>query len=144
MIERSIREAIGRFFTYILLVGTGLAAAGIAQASVQPSAVSSHTFTPRRLAGSLSVIVALTGAVIGGRALARAAGRLGAHQARSGALRAMVLGPVGLIGGALVVATAKGGVGTGNGVAGGVLAVMVGFIGLALGGLALARSRRVS
>lgn len=119
-----------------LVVGIGLAAPAAAHASVQPAVVSAYTLTPRRVGASLAVVMALIGAVIGGRAVARAA------NGRRGAVMALVLGPTGLVGGGLVVATAKGGLGTGNGLAGGVVAMMMGLIGMTLGALALARSRR--
>lgn len=124
-----------------LVVGIALATATAAHASVQPAAVSAYTLTPRRIGASLAVVVALIGAVIGGRALTRAAGRIGAN-GRRGAIVALVLGPIGLVSGGLVVATANGGLGTGNGLGGGVVAMMVGLIDMTLGGLALARSRR--
>jgi hypothetical protein len=100
------------------------------------TAVSNYAMTPRRIGASLAVMVALTGAVTGGLALARNGNR------RRGAILAMILGPFGLVAGGLVVATAKGGLGTGNGLAGGVVAATVGLIDMALGGLALVRSRR--
>jgi hypothetical protein len=123
------------------VVAVGLAASAAAHASVQEAGVSPYTLTPRRVGASVAVLVALTGAVIGGMALARAARRIGAH-GRSGAIVALVLGPIGLIAGGLVVVTAKGGLGTGNGLGGGVVAMLVGLIGMTLGGLALSRSRR--
>ena len=125
-----------------LVVGLGLAVPAAAHTSVQSGAVSPHILTPRRAGASLAVVVALIGAVIGGRALARAAGRIGATNGRRGAIVALVLGPIGLVSGGLVVATAKGGLGTGNGLGGGVVAMMVGLIGMTLGGLALTRPRR--
>ena len=118
-----------------LLLAIGLAAPVAAHAAVQPT-VSPYTLTSRRIAGSLSVVLALIGAIIGGRALARAG------NGRGSAILALVLGPIALVSGALVVVTAKGGLGTGNGLAGGVVAVMVALIAMTLGGLALARSRR--
>lgn len=153
MIKRLVRKEIDKFerdwkydASYIraaaLVVGIGLAAPVAAHASVQPAAVTAYTLTPRRIGASLAVAVALIGAVIGGRALARAADRIGAANGRRGAIVALVLGPVGLVSGGLVVATANGGLGTGNGLGGGVVAMMVGLIGMTLGGLALARSRR--
>jgi hypothetical protein len=123
MIDRSTRN----------LLAVAALVVGIAHASVQT--VPAYTLTPRRFGASLAVVVALIGAVIGGRALARANGR-------RGAIAALVLGPIGLVSGGLVVATAKGGLGTGNGLGGGVVAMMVGLIGMTLGGLALARTRR--
>ena len=102
--------------------------------------------TPERIAASAAAVVGLIGAVVGGLALARSTGWVGAGNARRGAIVALVLGPIGLVIGGLVVATADGGLGTGNGLGGGVVAVvsmMVGLIGMALGGLALARARRI-
>jgi hypothetical protein len=142
MIQRLLSEttharcsrAAGLLAAAALVVAIGIAAPLVAQTSPDPAAVPSYTFTPRRAGASLSVLVALIGAVLGGRALSRAAGR--------GAVASLVLSPISLVGGALVVATAKGGLGTGNGLAGGVVAIMVGLIGMTLGGLALSRSRR--
>ena len=125
-----------------LVVAIGLAAPAAAHASVKPAAVSPYTFTPRRIGASLAVMVALIGAVAGGRALARAAGRIGSGNGQRGAIIALVLGPISVCSGGLVVATANGGLGTGNGLGGGVVAMMVGLIGMTLGGLAVARSRR--
>ena len=107
-----------------------------------PAAVSVYTLTPERIAASVAAVVGLIGAVIGGLALARSAGRIGTGNGRRGAIVALVLGPIGLVIGGLVVATADGGLGTGNGLGGGIVAMMVGLIGMALGGLALARYRR--
>jgi hypothetical protein len=124
-----------------LIVGFGLAAPATAQVPDQPPAVSVYTMTPERIAASVAGVVGLIGVVIGGRALARSTGRIGAGS-RRGAIVALVLGPIGLVIGGLVVATADGGLGTGNGLGGGIVAMMVGLIGMALGGLALTRSRR--
>ena len=127
-----------------LVGGFGLAAPAAAQVSDQPPAVSAYTLTPGRIAASVAAVVGLIGAVIGGLALARSAGRIGTGNGRRGAIVALVLGPIGLVIGGLVVATADGGLGTGNGLGGGIVAMMVGLIGMALGGLALARSRRTA
>ena len=127
-----------------LVGGFGLAAPVAAQVSDQPPAVSAYTLTPKRIAASVAAVVGLIGAVIGGLALARSAGRIGAGNGRRGAIVALVMGPIGLVIGGLVVATADGGLGTGNGLGGGIVAMMVGLIGMALGGLALARSRRIA
>jgi hypothetical protein len=126
----------------VLAIWIGFAAIAAAQNSVRPDAVPAYTLTPKRVVASLSVVVALIGAVIGGRALARTAGRIGATNGRRGAIAALVLGPIGLVGGGLVVATASGGLGTGGGLGGGVVAMVVGLIGMMLGWLALGRSRR--
>jgi hypothetical protein len=50
-------------------------------------------------------VTGLIGAVIGGLALARAAGRFGVGSGRRGAIVALVLGPIGLVIGGVVVAT---------------------------------------
>jgi len=140
VIKWVLRRAIDLAATAVV-GGFGLAAPPAALAA-QPDAAIVYTMTPERIAASTAALVGLIGAVIGGRALARSAGRIANGNGRRGAIVALVLGPIGLVIGGLVVATADGGVGTGNGLAGGVVAMMVGLIGMALGGLALARSRR--
>jgi len=129
----------------VALIGAfGLAAPAAAQVSDQPPDVSVYTLTPERIAATVAAVVGLIGAVIGGLALARSAGRIGTGNGRRGAIVALVMGPIGLVIGGLVVATADGGLGTGNGLGGGVVAMVVGLIGMALGGLALVRSRRTA
>ncbi len=127
-----------------LVGGFGLAAPAAAQVSVQPATANAYTLTPKRIVASLAALAGLSGAVIGGLALARSAGRIGIGNGRRGAIVALVLGPIGVVIGGLVVATADGGLGTGNGLGGGIVAMMVGLIGMALGGVALARSRRTA
>ena len=149
MIDASPRAAwlVSRFTHLLaaaLIAGFGLAAPAAALVSDQPPAVSVTAVTPERIAASVAAVVGLIGAVIGGLALARSAGRIGTGNGRRGAKVALVMGPIGLVIGGLVVATADGGIGTGNGVAGGIVAMMVGLIDMALGGLALARSRRTA
>ena len=100
--------------------------------------------TPQRLWASAGAAVALIGAVIGGRAVARPAASIAAGSGRRGALVALVMGPIGLVSGGLILASADGGPGTGNGVVGGAAAVVLGLIGTVLGGLVLARSRRTA
>jgi hypothetical protein len=125
-----------------LVVAAGLAAPAAAHAKVQASDVSVYTMSLGRTGALVAAVVGLIGAVIGGLALARSAGRTGSGNGRRGAIAALVLGPIGLVIGGLVVAAADGGLGTGNGLGGGVVAMVVGLIGIALGGLALTRSRR--
>lgn len=122
----------------------GLAEPSAAQGSVQPPAVDAYTLTTDRVMATLAAVAGLIGAVIGGLALARSTGRIGAGNGRRGAIVALVMGPVAAVVGGLVVATADGGLGTGNGIAGGIVAMIVGFMGIALGGLALNRSRRTA
>ena len=142
MIRWTLRRGI--LLAAVALIGAfGLAAPAAAQVSDQPPAVGVNTLTPERIAASVAAMAGLIGALIGGLALARSAGRLGTGTGRRGAIVALVMGPIGLVVGGLVVATADGGLGTGNGLAGGVVAMVVGLTGMALGGLALARSRRV-
>ena len=125
-----------------LVGGFGLAAPAAGRVSDQPAAASFYTMSPGRIGAIVAAVVGLIGAVIGGLALSRSAGRISTGNGRRGAVVALVLGPIGLVVGGLVVATADGGLGTGNGLGGGIVAMMVGLIGMALGGLALARSRR--
>jgi hypothetical protein len=127
-----------------LIVGSDLAASAPAQVSDQTPAVNPFTLTPERIAASVAAVVGLTGVVIGGLALARSAGRIGAGTGRREAIVALVMGPIGLVIGGLVVATADGGLGTGNGLGGGLVAMTVGLIGITLGWLALSRSRRIA
>ena len=124
-----------------LVGGFALAAPAAAHVSDQPAA-SVYTISPGRIGAIAAAVVGLIGAVIGGLALSRSAGRIGTGNGRRGAIVALVLGPIGLVIGGLVVATADGGLGTGNGLGGGIVSMMVGLIGMALGGLALSRSRR--
>jgi hypothetical protein len=148
MIEASPRAAwlvtrVTLLLAAALIWEGGLAAPVAAQVSDPPSAVSAYTLTPERTAASMAVVVGLIGAVIGGLALARSAGRIGTGNGRRGAIVALVMGPIGVVIGGLVVATADGGLGTGSGLGGGIVAMVVGLIGIGLGGLALARSRRI-
>ncbi|RZT77325.1 hypothetical protein EV382_0474 [Micromonospora violae] len=95
-----------------------------------------------RVGASVAVLLGLAGAIIGGVALARPTGRLGAGSGRLGAVLAVAAGLLGMALGALVVATSDSGIGTGNGRGGAYLAVVVGLVSAVLGGLALARARR--
>jgi hypothetical protein len=144
MIRWVLRRALDKVAVAALVGGFWLAAPAAAYAWAQPDAVTNYTMTPKRMVASTAVLVGLVGAVVGGLALARSAGRIGNGTGRRGAIVALVLGPIGLVVGGLVVATAEGGLGTGNGLGGGVVAMMVGLIGMTLGGLALARSRRTT
>jgi uncharacterized protein DUF6223 len=97
--------------------------------------------TPARIWASAAALVALFGAVVGGRALARSRRGTG-DGGRRGAVVALVAGLVGAGNGAVNLAVADGGLGTGNGVAGGALALVLGLVAAVLGRLVLARSRR--
>ena len=88
-------------FRYALLAAAfvgvvGLDAPVAAQISDHSPAVGVYTFTPERIAASVAAVVGLISAVIGGLALARSAGRIGAGHARRGAIVALVLGPIGM------------------------------------------------
>ena len=108
----------------------------------EPAATTVYGLTSRRLWATTAALLALVGVVIGGLALARFAGRIGAGNGRMGAIVALVAGLIAAVNGGLNLATAKGGPGTGNGVVGGAVALVLGLIAMVLGGLALARSRR--
>ena len=140
-----------RTFTLILAglaavaLFTGLVHAVLVAAQLsEPAAVTVHGLTPQRLWATTVVLLALTGVVIGGLALARSAARIRAGNGRRGAIVALVTGPIAVVNGGLVLAVADGGPGTGNGVVGGAAALVLGLIALTLGGLALARSRRLA
>jgi hypothetical protein len=125
MIDASPRAAwlvsrvIALLVAAALIGGFGLVAPAAAPVSDQPPAVSAYTLTPKRIAASVAAVVGLIGAVIGGLALARSDGRIGAGNGRRGAIVALVMGPIGFVIGGLVVATADGGLGTGHGLGGG-------------------------
>jgi hypothetical protein len=144
MLRWARRKGITHLLGAALVGAFGIAAPATAQVPDQPPAVRAYTLTPERIAASVAALVGLFGAVTGGLALARSAGRIGSGNGRRGAIMALVTGPIGLVIGALVVATADGGLGTGNGLGGGVVAMVVGLIGITLGGLALTRSRRTT
>jgi Family of unknown function (DUF6223) len=115
-----------------------------AYVAVQQDAVGPHTLTTDRLWATASAALALASVVIGGLALARAAGRSGTGNGMRGASVALVAGLIAGVNGGLVLATADGGPGTGNGVVGAAAALVLGLIAMALGGLALTRSRRTA
>ncbi|GII59752.1 hypothetical protein Pth03_81410 [Planotetraspora thailandica] len=125
-----------------LLGSLVLAAPAAADVSVQPDPVSAYALTAGRLWSVVAALLGLAGAVIGGLAVARSAGRIGTGNGRRGAIVALVSGLTGTVIGGLVVAAADGGPGTGYGIVGGFAALVVGLIAMVLGGLALARSRR--
>ncbi|MFG2847144.1 DUF6223 family protein [Kitasatospora sp. NPDC048296] len=113
-----------------------------AHTSVHPVAVSVYTLSAGRLGAIAAATPALTGVVVGGLALARSTGRIGAGPGRRGAVVALLAGLTGTALGALVAATASGGLGTGNGLGGACVALLAGLTGTALSGRALTRSRR--
>jgi hypothetical protein len=125
----------------ILLCTLALASCAAAHAQAEPAAPGVFYMSAGRLGALVAGLVGLTGVVIGGRALARSASRIGSGNGRRGASAAVVAGLIGMALGGLVVATSAGGIGTGNGRGGGIVALVVGLISIVLGGLALARSR---
>jgi|ERR1041384_337630 hypothetical protein len=108
----------------------------------EPAATTVNGLTPRRLWATMAAMLALAGVVVGGLALARSAGRIGAGNGRTGAVVALAAGLIAVINGALNLAMARGGPGTGNGVVGGAVALVLALVAMTLGGMALARSRR--
>ena len=107
----------------------------------EPAATTVYGLTPRRLWATTVAVVALSGVVIGGLALARPASRFGTASGRLGAIVALVAGLIAVVNGGLNLAIATGGPGTGNGVVGGAAAFVLGLIALSIGRLALARCR---
>lgn len=98
--------------------------------------------TPGRARSLVGAVVALISLVIGGWALARAAGSIGSGKGRTGAIVALLLGLIGIVLSVVHLGSSTGGFGTGSGRAGAIVALVLGLIGMNLGGLALARSRR--
>ena len=117
-------------------------------ALVHPVTASVLAMSSGRLGAVVASVVGLIAIVIGGRALARSAGRArsagGIGNGGAGGGVAIVLGLIGVVLGGLIVATADGGLGTGNGLGGAVVAMVLGTIGIVLGGLARARTRRLA
>ena len=139
----SVRHLLAAAVSVPLAIA-GLATPAAAHVLTQPDPVSAYSLTTGRLWSLVAALLGLAGVVIGGLALARAAGRIGTGSGRRGAVVALVAGPAGMVIGGLVVAAAKGGPGTGYGIVGGYVALVVGLIATVLGGLALARSRRAT
>jgi len=98
--------------------------------------------TPGRARALVGVVVGLISLVVGGLALARSAGRIGAGNGRAGAIVALALGLIGIVLSVVHLGNSPGGFGTGGGRAGAIVALVLGLIGMNLGWLALARSRR--
>jgi hypothetical protein len=92
-----------------------------------------------RLGATAAATAGLIGILLGGRALARSAGRN-----PSAPPTGMVLGLIAVALGGAVTATSNGGPGTGNGQGGAVIAIVAGLIAVALGFLARARGREVA
>ena len=110
MIDASPRAAwLVLQVTYVLAAALVGAVGLAAQVSDQPPAVRVYTLTPERIVATVATVVGLIGAVIGGLALARSAGRIGVGSGRRGAIVALLMGPIGLVIGGVVVATADGG-----------------------------------
>jgi hypothetical protein len=136
--KRTFAVILAAMAAAALLVGLVHAVLVAAHVS-EPAATTVYGLTPRRLWATAGDVLALTGVVIGGLALYRAARRIGNH-GRRGATVALVLGPMGAVNGGLVLAIADGGPGSGNGVVGGAAALVLGLIAAILGGLAVART----
>ena len=69
-----LASCVTRLLATAALVGSvGISAPAAAQVPDQPPAVSAYTLTPERIAASLAAVMGLSGAVIGGLALARSA-----------------------------------------------------------------------
>lgn len=112
-------------------------------AQVSDSAATTvHGATPRRLWATGVALLGLGGVVIGGLALRRSVGPIGAGKGKKGAIVALLAGLIAAVNGSLNLAVATGGLGSGNGVVGGAAALVLGLIAMALGGLTLARSDR--
>jgi hypothetical protein len=134
----------GLFVAVVALGVLGLAAPAAARDSVQADVVAPSTMSLGRIGAIVANVVGLSGAVLGGLALARFARRLETGNPRRGAIVAIVAGLIGMALGGLVASASTGGVGTGRGVGGAIVAMAVGLIAITLGAVALARSRRTA
>jgi hypothetical protein len=138
------------FFIVLAIVAggalfVGLVYAVLAAAHVsEPAATTVYGLTRRRLWATAVAVLALSGVVIGGLALAGPVRRFGIASGRRAAILALVVGLIAAVNGALNLAVANGGPGTGNGVVGGAAAFVLGLIAAAIGGMAVARSRRTT
>src|SRR5215470_12358492 len=101
----------------------------------EPAATTVYGLTPRRLWATTALVLALVGMVIGGLALRRSAGRIGAGNGRMWAIVALVAGLIAAVNGGLNLAIAKGGPGSGNGVIGAAAALVLGLIGMVIAGI---------
>ncbi|MEU8678797.1 DUF6223 family protein [Streptomyces sp. NPDC048560] len=127
-----------------LLASVALAAPAAARVSVV--AAGDADTGSGRLGAIVAALVALTGILVGGLALAGSTGRIGPRVSRGtwrwAAFAAMASGLLGVILAALHLADSTGGIGTGNGRAGAMVAVVLGLIAMALGGMSLRSARR--
>ncbi|MFI6515276.1 DUF6223 family protein [Spirillospora sp. NPDC050679] len=127
------------FAAAALLGITMLAVPAAAHASVQPTAADVYAMSAGRIGAIIAALTGLAGAVVGGLALRRPAGRFGSG---GGGAAALAAGLVAVVLGGAVAATSDGGLGTGNGLGGAYVAMLMGLVSLVLGGLVLNRSRR--
>jgi hypothetical protein len=104
------------------------------------AAIGGYQLGTGRLVPSVAAVLALAGAVVAVRALARSR-RPGADDP-GWAVGAVAASQVGAAVGGVHAANAARGLGTGNRLAGGVVAVAVGAVGTVAAALVLARSRR--
>jgi uncharacterized protein DUF6223 len=107
----------------------------------EPGSITVYGLTARRLWATIAALLGLLGVIVGGLALTRRVGRLGAAPARFAIIVADVAGLIAVINGGLNLAVATGGPGTGNGVVGAAAALVLGLIALTLGGLGFVRRR---
>ncbi len=126
----------------VALFGVLVYAVLVAAQVSDSAATTVHGATPRRLWATAAAVLGLGGVVIGGLALRRSVGRIGAGKGKKGAILAFLAGVIAAVNGGLNLALATGGLGSGNGVAGGAAALVLGLIAMALAGVALARSQR--
>jgi len=90
-----------------LVSGFGLATPVAAQVSVQTAAVKPYTLTPKRMMASGAAVTGLIGAVIGGLAMARSAGRIGTGNGLAGGVVAMMVGLIGMALGGLALSRSR-------------------------------------
>ena len=119
-------------------VSAGLVYAALWQARVaEPSAVTVHGLTARRLWATTTMALAIVSAVLACWGWLRPTSRFGTARGRRAT---MVLGSIAVLSGGLVLAVANAGPGSGNGVVGGAAALVLGAFAVGLAGLAVRRA----
>ena len=89
-----------------LVGGFALAAPAAAHVSDQPAA-SVYTISPGRIGAIAAAVVGLIGAVIGGLALSRSAGRIGTGNGLGGGIVSMMVGLIGMALGGLALSRSR-------------------------------------
>src|SRR5215208_81556 len=111
MFTRNKIHLLSPFCLLLILISFGVTAFG--NSADENSSANGYGMTPGRVQANVAAVVGLASLVIGGVALARAAGRLGTGTGRAGAIVGLVLGLVGMVLSVVHLSRSTGGFGTG-------------------------------